>query len=57
MNWRKLFGRRVTAEWAVANWITIVPNMASRAGFSATETAQVTSMSQEENRGGIILKQ
>jgi cytochrome c5 len=27
---------------SVANWKTIVPNMASRAGLSATETAQVT---------------
>lgn len=105
MNWKKLFGRRVTAVWAVAilmislmscskslntntdslyvptavdvtssatladlqagrsvfinscgrchtlyspdnlsvaNWKTIVPNMASRAGLSATETAQIT---------------
>ena len=27
---------------SVANWKTIVPNMASKAGLSATETAQVT---------------
>jgi len=29
-------------NFSAANWKTIVPNMASRAGLSATETAQVT---------------
>ena len=29
-------------SYSAANWKTIVPSMASRAGLSATETAQVT---------------
>ena len=29
-------------NYSAANWKTIVPNMAARAGLSATETAQVT---------------
>ena len=29
-------------NYSVASWKTIVPNMAARAGLSATETAQVT---------------